>query len=252
MEKNPGKQSDMNRRRPPEKLVLFDIDGTLLHGGTSARESLAVALSNVAGTQIELRTEDVAGNTDLGIFRHALEREGFEDGEIDRLLPRAVEHYLEVVAEAYPARNDQYLFPGIRELLARLNDRDDIRLGLLTGNLREGARIKLEPFDIWHYFDVGAFGSDAANRNDLPGIALQKARNQLGEDYTADQTLIVGDTPRDAICAKVNEIRALIICRRPEWLEEIQQHDPFLIVNSTENVEYVYKIITNFSEKRLQ
>lgn len=239
----------MHKHSQPEKLVLFDIDGTLLHGGTSARESLAVALSEVTGKQIELRTEDVAGNTDLGIFRHALEREGFESDEIDRLLPRTIERYLEVVSEAYPSRNDQYLFPGIKELLARLNDRDDIRLGLLTGNLMEGARIKLEPFDIWHYFEVGAFGSDAANRNDLPGIALQKARDQLGEHYTPEQTLIVGDTPRDALCAKVNDIRALIICRRPEWLEEIQQHHPFLIVNSTENVEYVFHIITNFNDE---
>ncbi|HKJ69148.1 MAG TPA: HAD family hydrolase [bacterium] len=249
MAKYPEHRSKNLEHDQPEKLVLFDIDGTLLHGGTSARESLAVALSEVAGKQIALQTEDVAGNTDLGIFRRALEREGFESGEIDHLLPPTIERYLEVVAEAYPARNDQYLYPGIKELLARLHDRDDIRLGLLTGNLMEGARIKLEPFDIWHHFAVGAFGSDAANRNDLPGIALRKARDELGEHYTADQTLIVGDTPRDALCAEVNDIGALIICRRPEWLEEIQQHHPYLIVNSTENVEQMYKTITSFTDE---
>jgi len=236
----------MGTRQMPDKFVLFDIDGTLLHCGSSARESLAQAVSEVSGHSIELQIEDVAGSTDLGIMRHALQRAGFTDGELEQQVAQAGSTYLEIVKTAYPARNDQYLYPGVETLLARLAARPDVRLGLLTGNLYEGARVKLDPFDIWDYFAMGAFGSDSADRNDLPGIALSKAATQLGEHFTPAHTLLVGDTPRDALCARVNDIRALIVCRRPEWLEDILPHHPFRVVNSTEDTENLFNLITNF------
>jgi len=240
------RKGKMGNTVQPDKLILFDVDGTLLHGGTSARESLASAMSEVTGHEITLRTMDVAGNTDLGIFHHTLGRYDYSTDEINTLIPDVIENYLEIVAEAYPSRNDQYLFPGIPELLERLDARDDIRLGLLTGNMKEGARIKLKPFDIWHYFPIGAFGSDSADRNDLPGVAVKKAQEKLGEQYAADQILIVGDTARDALCGEANDIRTLIIARRPEWLEEIQKYEPYRIVDSSENVDELFNIIVNF------
>lgn len=237
----------MGTRQMPDKFILFDIDGTLLHCGSSARESLAQAVSEVSGQPIELQIEDVAGSTDLGIMRHALQRAGFTNGELDQRVAQAGSAYLEIVKTAYPARNDQYLYPGVEDLLERLAARQDVRLGLLTGNLYEGARIKLKPFDIWDYFAVGAFGSDSADRNDLPGIAMEKARTELHEQYSPAQTLLVGDTPRDALCARVNDIRALIICRRPEWLEDILRHEPYRLVESTEDTNVLFNLITTFS-----
>lgn len=239
----------MGTHTTPDKLVLFDIDGTLLHCGSSARESLAKAVSQVANQNIHLQVEDVAGSTDVGIMRHALKRIGFDDGELDQRVAEAGEIYLEIVKVAYPARNDQYLYPGVEELLERLTARPDIRLGLLTGNLYEGARLKLAPFDIWDYFAVGAFGSDSAERNDLPGIAMEKARTRLNEQYSPAQTLLVGDTPRDALCARVNDIRALIVCRRLEWMDDILRYEPYRLVESTEDTDKLFNAITTFTHE---
>lgn len=219
-----------------KRLVLFDIDGTLLHCGSSARESLSSALSEFAGEELPLELEDVAGSTDLGIMRTALSRASSLDGKIGEYLPQIAERYLEILRIAYPARGDQYLYPGVREILEVLKSREDVRLGLLTGNLREGARVKLEPFGIWEYFSLGAFGSDSEDRNALPEIAWRRAEERYGEKYGADQTVLVGDTPRDAACAEVNEIRAVIICRRERWLEEIRRYDVRHIFTSTEEV----------------
>lgn len=230
----------------PDKLVLFDIDGTLLHCGSAARESLAEALSEVTGSPLNLRLEDVAGNTDLGIIRTALKRVGALQPEPEATIRAVSEKYLEILKVKYPARGDQYLYPGVEDLLNRLRERKDIRMGLLTGNLEQGARVKLEPFDIWDYFELGAFGSDSADRNELPKIAWQKANEQLNEVYGARQTLIVGDTPRDAVCARKNNTSALIILRRDIWEEAILAEEPDHIAESTENVDQLFEYITGY------
>ncbi|MBS1271588.1 MAG: Phosphoglycolate phosphatase [Candidatus Marinimicrobia bacterium] len=230
----------------PNKLILFDIDGTLLHCGSSARESLGKALTDITGEQIELKIEDVAGFTDLGIIENALNRVGLLDGDPQAIVEKVGQRYLEMLEIAYPERGDQYLYPGVPELLERLKERTDVRLALLTGNLISGAKVKLAPFGIWGDFAFGAFGSDSIDRNELPKIAWKKAEKELGERYLPEQTLIVGDTPRDAICAHVNDAKSLIICRRPEWREEVLAQNPIDVLNSTEDVETLYKQITGF------
>ena len=231
----------------PDKLVLFDIDGTLLHCGSSARESLARALSDVTGSEITLRLEDVAGNTDLGIIQSALRREELLDGDPTEIVRRIGERYLEILKIEYPKRNDQYLYPGIPELLEQTHEHPELRVGLLTGNLIDGAKVKLAQFDVWHYFKVGAFGSDSIDRNELPKVAWRKAHTSLGESYDPEQTIIVGDTPRDALCARVNDTKALIFLRRPEWRDEILQEEPLKILESSEDVDTIMDILTGFN-----
>ena len=227
----------------PKKLVLFDIDGTLLHCGSSARESMAQAISEEVGSLVELLVEDVAGSTDLAIMQQALSRHGVLDGDTGGVLARVTKRYLEIMKVAYPARDDQYLYPGIRELLEKLNGEPGIRLGLLTGNLIDSARVKLANYGIWEYFRVGAFGSDATDRNELPGVAWKKAAQELGEQYTPEQTVLIGDTPRDALCARANGIRGIIICRRPEWREQVQEHFPAMILDSSVDYEAIWQMI---------
>lgn len=231
----------------PDKLILFDIDGTMLHCGASARESLTEALVQVSGTPVQLHLEDVAGNTDLGIIRTALERNGTMRPENGKIIDQVINKYLDILQVKYPERGDQYLYRGVDQLLELLSNRKDIRLGILTGNLEPGARIKLEPFGIWDYFSFGAFGSDSEDRNELPKIAWKKAQSSLEETYSPAQTLIVGDTPRDAVCARVNNTHSLIISRRAHWLEAIRAENPDFIVDSTENVQQLYEYITGFN-----
>ena len=230
----------------PDKLILFDIDGTLLHCGSAARESLAEALSEVTGSPLNLRLEDVAGNTALGIIRTALERVGALEPDPEQTIKAVSEKYLEILKVKYPARGDQYLYPGVEELLQRVCERDDIRMGLLTGNLEQGAKVKLEPFGIWDDFALGAFGSDSKDRNELPKIAWQKAREQLDEVYGARQTMIIGDTPRDAVCAMKNNTHSIIILRREIWREAVEVENPDYIVDSTENVDQLLEYLIGY------
>ena len=230
----------------PNKLILFDIDGTLLHCGSSARESLGKALTDITGEHIDLTLEDVAGYTDLGIIKNALSRAGLLDGDPRAIVEKVGQRYLEILEVAYPERGDQYLYPGVPQLLEWLKERSDVRLALLTGNLMSGAKVKLAPFGIWEDFTFGVFGSDSIDRNQLPKIAWEKAEKTLDEQYRPEQTLIVGDTPRDALCAHVNDAKSLIICRRPEWRQEILAQNPIDVFNSTEDVDAIYEHITGF------
>lgn len=232
----------------PDKLVLFDIDGTMLYCGSSARESLARALSDITGKEIALHLEDVAGNTDLGIIQHALKPAGMLNGSTEDIVRKVGERYLEILKVEYPKRNDQYLYPGIPELLERTSSHPELRIGLLTGNLIEGAKVKLAKFDIWHHFSIGAFGSDSIDRNELPEIAWDKALTSLGEQYSPEQTIIVGDTPRDALCAKVNGTKVLIFLRREEWRGDIMQQEPIAIMDSSENVDAIMDVLTGFNQ----
>lgn len=231
----------------PDKLILFDIDGTLLHCGSSARESLARALSDVTGTEIALHLEDVAGFTDLGIIQNALRRAGLLDGNPDDIVKIVGKRYLEILKVEYPKRNDQYLYPGIPELLKQTSEHPELRAGLLTGNLIAGAKVKLAKFDIWHYFKIGAFGSDSIDRNELPKIAWHKAEDSLGETYAPEQTIIVGDTPRDALCARVNSAKSLIFLRRTEWRPEILKEEPLKVMDSSEDVDAIMDLLTGFN-----
>ncbi len=230
----------------PDTLVLFDIDGTLLHCGSSARESLARALSEITETEIALHLEDVAGFTDLGIIQNALKRVGLLNGNPDGIVQKVGDRYLEILQVEYPKRNDQYLYPGIPELLEQTNAHPELRLGLLTGNLIAGAKVKLAKFDIWDYFKIGAFGSDSIDRNELPKVAWRKALESLGETYTPEQTILVGDTPRDALCARVNGTKALIFSRRNEWRDDIRKEAPLAVLESSEDVSRIMKILTGF------
>lgn len=231
----------------PDKLVLFDIDGTLLHCGSSARESLARALSDITGAEIALQLEDVAGFTDLGIIQNALRRAEMLNGNPDEIVKKVGERYLEILKVEYPKRNDQYLYPGIPELLQQTSEHPELRVGLLTGNLIDGAKVKLAKFDIWHHFKIGAFGSDSIDRNKLPKIAWRKAVESLGETYGPEQTIIVGDTPRDALCARVNKAKSLIFLRRTEWRPEILREEPLEVMDSSEDVDTIMDILTGFN-----
>ena len=102
-----------------------------------------------------------------------------------------------------PGRGVKDVMPGIRELLEVLRTRDEVSVGLLTGNFVEGARIKLEYFDLWKYFPWGAFGGDSASRNDLVPVALARAREHGVNDVAPANVLVVGDTPNDVECALV-------------------------------------------------
>ena len=184
------------------RLVLFDIDGTLVLTGGAGVRAMNRAGESVLGVPNILDGIQIAGRTDWIIFRDALDKAGRElDAELfARLREAHVANLQEEIVRA--GEGVKAVMPGVRELLTALQSREDVFLGLLTGNFQEAARIKLEHFDLWRHFPCGAFGDDAADRTDLVPFALERARACGLRDVEFEHVVVVGDTPHDIACAR--------------------------------------------------
>ena len=184
------------------KLVLFDIDGTLVLTGGAGVRAMTRACDEVVGSSNALHGVAVAGRTDWIILSDALERMGRDlDAQLFAALRDRYVTYLRDEIQV-PGHGVKAVMPGIQALLDDLQARDDVYLGLLTGNFEAGARIKLEYFDLWRYFQCGAFGDDAADRNALVPFAVSRARECGVPDLAPHDILVVGDTPHDIACAR--------------------------------------------------
>lgn len=183
------------------KLILFDIDGTLVLTGGAGIRAMNRAGEAVLGIGKLLDGIPVAGRTDWSIMHDALKQAGHDlDENLFTRMREAHHRYLREEIEQ-PGDGVKDVLPGIRELLPALQSRHDMFLGLLTGNFEEAARIKLGHFDLWDFFRCGAFGDDAADRNALVPFAVERAREYgLGSFAYAD-IVVIGDTPHDVACA---------------------------------------------------
>lgn len=192
------------------KLVLFDIDGTLLDCGPQVRPLFASALMEVYGTTGDVDGYDFAGRTDPQIVLDLVTAAGVPEREARAKLPRMRELYVQRLAGALD-RERMRLHAGVEELLERLAVRRDVVLALLTGNWEPGARAKLARFDLNRYFGFGAFGCDGIDRSELPPIALDRAQRESGRRFRPEETLIVGDSRFDVSCARAHGIPCLAV-----------------------------------------
>jgi len=190
-------------------LVLFDIDGTLLHGGP-ARGAFETAMVEVFGTAGPIDTWEFSGKTDPQIARELLTEAGLEEERIDAGLPLLWSRYLSEMEARLPAQPTRTL-PGVAELLRALERSGDVGLGLVTGNLLGGAQLKLASVGLESRFPVGAFGSDREIRNELPGIAVGRARDHWRRDFSPGEVVVVGDTPRDVDCGRFFGTRTVAV-----------------------------------------
>lgn len=190
-------------------LVLFDIDGTLLWGGP-AKEAFHLALLEVFGTAGDIESHDFSGKTDPQIARELLEGAGLSSGAVDEGLPFLFRSYLRELEARLPG-DPVTVLPGVPELLDVLGAMDGVALGLVTGNIAGGAELKLGSARLGKWFAVGGFGSDSEFRDDLPPVALERARTQWAVDFDPERVWIVGDTPRDVACARAHGLRTLAV-----------------------------------------
>jgi phosphoglycolate phosphatase-like HAD superfamily hydrolase len=183
------------------RLILFDIDGTLVLTGGAGLRAMNRACADLVGHDAALHGITLAGRTDWIILDDVLRKHGRQLDEA--LLAELRAGYLCHLREEieHPGHGVKAAMPGVHALLDALTVRDDLALGLLTGNFAEGARIKLEHFDLWKYFAFGAFGDDAADRNALVPVAVERARARGVGGVTPADVLVVGDTPHDVACA---------------------------------------------------
>jgi len=211
------------------KLVLFDIDGTLLSAGAVARESILSALERAYDWRAEdphrdRRRFDFSGKTDPQIVRELVSpsvgEQACEEG-----LPRALDMYLaELERRLLPGT--VALKPGIQELLERLSEEEDVTLGLLTGNLEKGARLKLTPPNLNRFFPFGAYGSDSADRYELPALAVRRAREACGRFFSGKAVVIVGDSVHDVACGRSLGVKAVAVATGPTASERLAAEAP--------------------------
>ncbi|HEU4565164.1 MAG TPA: HAD family hydrolase [Gemmatimonadaceae bacterium] len=209
------------------KLVLFDIDGTILWSDGAGKRAFGAALVEVFG-HIDYGSYRFDGKTDPQIGRELLRIAGHPEEHIDAGMPRLLERYLEGLrVEVADPEHHTHVFPGVEALLDALEARPDVVLGLLTGNLREGAAIKLRAAGIDPVrFRVGAFGSDHERRPELPAIAQRRAREELGVHVPGDRVVVIGDTPADVECGRALGARAIAVATGRYSVEELLAHAP--------------------------
>lgn len=191
------------------RLVLFDIDGTLVRGGP-AKDAFENAMLQVYGTAGPIEDHDFSGKTDPQIARELLHRAGFPDERIDTEFSRLWDGYLSRL-ELGLQRRPMEVIDGVALLLDALDQVEDAALGLLTGNIVEGARLKLGSVGLFGRFAVGGYGSDHEERNRLPAIAIQRARDEWQTAFEADQVVVIGDTPRDVECGQAQGTRTVAV-----------------------------------------
>ncbi|HEU4521220.1 MAG TPA: HAD family hydrolase [Thermoanaerobaculia bacterium] len=181
------------------RLVLFDIDGTLITDGGAARDAFSEALRAVYGYRGDVNRYDFSGRTDPQITRMVLGDEGFSDEAIDEGLSDLWREYLAGLRRNATAARVRAL-PGIEALLQALAPMTHMTIALLTGNIEPGARVKLTPPGLNEYFAFGAFGSDSGDREKLPPIAVERASRIDGYRFEGEDVVIIGDSIYDVRC----------------------------------------------------
>ena len=204
------------------KLLLFDIDGTLVLTGGAGERAMNRAFAELFGIARGFEGIPMAGRTDPIIVSEALARAGIDATEAG--VARFRERYFARLAEelGVPAPR-KGMMPGIRPLLDVLEARPDAFLALLTGNYAEAARIKLGHFDLWRYFACGAFGEDAAERAQLVEVALRRCRALGSPEVAPGDVFVVGDTPLDIACAKANGAKAIAVATGPYAAAQLRE-----------------------------
>ena len=206
-----------------KKLILWDIDGTLIVSGRAGIFALTKAFATVYGRTPDLDKIDVSGRTDKWIAGQVLAQQGIA------ATPENIHAFLEAYLQALPGElSDRAgrVLPGIITLLDTLQARADIAQGLLTGNLQRGARIKLGHYQVWHYFEFGAFGDDSPWRNELGPHALRRAREKHAVEFAPADTFVIGDTPHDIECGKAIGAKTIGVATGRFSVAELQAHQP--------------------------
>jgi len=198
------------------RLILFDIDGTLLWTDGAGRRAIHQALLDEVGTAGPIDGVRFGGKTDPQIVRELLTLAQHAAAADDRRVAAVCDRYLTLLeAELAKPAQATRLLPGVHDLLTALDplEREGTALvGLLTGNLARGAALKLRSAGLDPgRFAVGAFGSDSPERSDLPAIAVERARGITGRQFTGAEVLIVGDTPADVVCGMGIGARAIAV-----------------------------------------
>lgn len=212
------------------KLVLFDIDGTIMRSSSAGRDAMENALHDVFGTRGD-QSFWYDGKTDRQIIRELMYLEGHDDSYINGHIDGVIKLYLqELEKNLADTSRDVTMYPGIPELIDAVETRENTVMGLLTGNVETGAKLKLQAVGIDSTrFVVNAFGSDNEVRAELPAIACRRLYERLGVEVTGSDVIVIGDTPADIHCGRSIGARAIGVATGRYSMEELLEHSPHAV-----------------------
>ena len=204
-------------------LILFDIDGTLLLSGRAGLRAMTRAFQETFGITDAFKGESFGGRTDSYLVSKALKMAGLPDTPEQH--DRFRGNYLPLLAEEiqHPGEGHKGLMPGARELLDALEEYQHLHLALLTGNYREAAEMKLQHFELWDFFEWGAFSDDHHDRNELVPIARARAETYDIPVEAIDRVIVIGDTPHDIECARVAGARSIAVATGGYTTDQLKQ-----------------------------
>lgn len=229
-----------------KRLVLFDIDETITSSDGAGRRAIGRALCDIYGVDASKITLSMSGKTDPQILKEILKASEKTDEEIDEMLVRKDEMfniYLGLLEEEIKNAKFFIIHEGVVELLDSLAVHDHGYLGLLTGNIEKGARMKLEQFGLNKYFPLGAYGSDHANRMELPDIATVRAREHFKVDFKPNQVVIIGDSIYDVLCAKGYGAKSIAVNTGKTSKADLEEQKPDYLFDSLADTNAVLEAI---------
>ena len=222
------------------RLLLFDIDGTLISSGGAGEAALKDAMLSRFAVEEDLDGIILAGATDGRIARELLEKHSISVSpeNVSVLLDTYLGHLTERIG-----RHDGRLLPGIVSLLKVLSERTDVVLALLTGNVSRGAKIKLTHYGVWDFFEFGAFADDHHDRNELGKFARARALERHGEDFPPSRIYVIGDTPKDIECGRAIGACTVAIATGHYSSAELRDHAPDFLFEDLSDTERVVELL---------
>ena len=232
---------------PRPKLILFDIDGTMVRSDGVGRRAILRAIHKVLGVTPQVNGS-LGGKTDFQIIAEiVLEESLLPDGHTPEQLSSSsqeiINAYLPLLVEEIAQSKNYALLPGVKKLIAELRALNGSHLGLLTGNVKDGAKIKLDHFAVYDYFATGAFGCDAVSRLDLPRFAHQRANEHYSVEFSIEDIIIIGDTVNDISCAKHYGAKSLAVQTGYVSRENLAMHNPDYLFDDLSDTRSVIKAL---------
>jgi phosphoglycolate phosphatase len=217
------------------KLVFFDIDGTLMDSGGAGTRSMNLAFEEIFSVSDAFVGINMAGKTDIQIMKEGLRKHGLdsENGNVGLLTNSYIGHLGRLIEN-----RRKHLKPGIKDSLERLSGREEVFLGLLTGNIEAGARIKLDSFGLNNYFPFGAFGDDDEDRNKLLPVAVERFRSFRQREVRYKDCIVIGDTPRDVECAKIYGAYAIAVATGPYVYDSLVASGADVVLRDISEMDY--------------
>jgi len=219
-----------------KRLLLFDIDSTLINSGGAGLAALKLASQKRLGGDENLEGIEIAGRTDSGIVRQILAKHGIEP--TNENVWAFLDVYVELLELQLPKCHGHVL-PGVKNLLGWIESQPHLTLGLLTGNIARGAQLKLEHYQLWKHFPFGAFADDHHDRNELGAVACRRALEHSEWEFSPSSVDIIGDTEHDIACGRAIGARTVAVATGSRSREKLAQSKPDFIFDNfaeTDNV----------------